>query len=74
MRVEVSRQSDRYNDLWSAYRISLEEVQTLRSKVIALRSCVRVESAGRWLGGVNRDPEGPSSWPGGSSCQPGRSC
>ena len=26
LRAEISRQSDRYNDLWSAHRTSLEEV------------------------------------------------
>ena len=47
LRTEVSRQSDRYNDLWLVHGTSLEEVQNLSSEVIALRSDVREESAGR---------------------------
>jgi len=43
----------------------------LRYQVIALRSGIQVESTGGWLGGANRDPEGPSSRPGGSGRQPG---
>ena len=64
LRAEISRQLHRYNDLWCVHGTSLE-VQTLRSEVIALRYGVQVESAGRWLGGENRNPEGPLSWPGG---------
>ena len=42
-------------------------------QVIVLRSGGQVESAGGWLRGAKRDPEGPSSLPKGSGCQPGRS-
>ena len=73
LRVEVSRQSDHYNDLWSAHGTSLEEVQMLRSQVIDLRLGVRVENVRGWPVGANRDPEGPSSRPEGSGRQPGRS-
>ena len=64
LRIEVSHHPDCYNDLWLVHETSLEEVQKLRPKVIALRSGIRVDSAGEWLGGENRNPEGPSSRPG----------
>ena len=38
LRAEASRQLDRYNELWSTHRTLLEEAQTLRSQVIALKS------------------------------------
>jgi len=73
LRAEALRQSDRYNELWSTHGTLLKEVQMSCSQVIALRSGVRVESTRGWLGGANRDPEGPSSQPRGSGRQPGRS-
>jgi len=60
LRAEISRQSDRYNNLWLVHGTLLEEVQTLRSEIIALRSGLQVESIGGWLKGENRNPEGPS--------------
>ena len=45
-RAEASCQSDCFNELWSAHGTLLEEVQMLRSQVIALRSGFRVESVG----------------------------
>ena len=71
LRAEVSHQSNHYKEL-CAHGTSLEEVQMLCSQVIALKSDVKVESAGGWLRGANRDPKG-SSYAGGSDCQPGRS-
>ena len=61
LRAKISRQSDCYNNFWSAHGTSLEETQMLCSQVIVLRSSVRVESTGGWLDGANSDPEGPSS-------------
>jgi len=60
LRAEASRQSDRYDELWRAHGVLLEEAQKLRSQVIILNLGVRVESAGDWLGSGSRDPEGPS--------------
>ena len=68
--TEISRHLDRYDDLWFVHETLLEE---LRSEIIALRSGVLVERAGGWLRGKNRNPEGPSSWPGGSGRQTERS-
>ena len=71
LRAEISHQSDRYNDLWFVHGTSLEEVQKLRSEVIALRSGVRVESVGGWLGARTGTPRVLASSPG-SGSQPGR--
>jgi len=72
MRAEVSHQSKRYNDLWSADGELLEKVQTLRSQVTIFSSGGRVESAGGWLGITGPNPEGSSSRPRGSGRQSGR--
>ena len=53
LRTEVSRQSDRYDDLWFIHGALLEEAQKLCSKVIALRSGVRVEGVRVRLGVEN---------------------
>ena len=50
LRAEGSRQSDHYNELFSAHRTSLEEVQMLRYQVIVHRSGIQMESVGGWLG------------------------
>ena len=52
LRVEASLQSDLMGRCLRRYRRC--------SQVIALISGVRVESAGGWLEGANRDPEGPN--------------
>jgi len=44
LRAELSRQSNRYNDLWHVHGTSLEEVQKLRSEIITLKYDVQVES------------------------------
>ena len=44
LRAEGSRLSYHYKELWSDYGTLLEEAQTVRSQVIALRSGSRVES------------------------------
>jgi len=38
LRIEISCQSDRYDDIWLVHETLLEETQKLRSEVIALRS------------------------------------
>jgi len=50
LRTEVSRQSDRYDNLWLAHGTLLEEAQKLHFEVIALRLGVRVEGVGVGLG------------------------
>ena len=70
LRSEVSCQSDHYDDLWLAHRISLKEAQKLSSEVIALRSGVQVESTRGWLGARTGTPRVQSPRPGGSGCQP----
>lgn len=45
LRIEVSRQSDHYDDLCLVYEILLEKAQKLRSDIITLRSSVRRD---RW--------------------------
>ena len=73
LRTEVSRQSGRYDDLWLAHGILLEEARKLCSEVIALRSGVRVEDVGVRPRVRNRSPEHPSFQHGGSSHQSGAS-
>ena len=72
LRAEVSHQSERYDEFWSAHGVLLEEAQTLRSQVTTLSSGGRVEITRGWLGSASRDPEGPNSWLRGSDCQSGR--
>ena len=70
LRAEISRQSDRCNDIWLVHKASLEEMQKLHSEVISLRSNVQVESARGWLRGENRNPEGLASGPVGRVVSP----
>ena len=56
LRAEVSRQLDRYADLWFAHETLLEEAQKLRSKVIALRLVIQVEGVGDSPGSRTRAP------------------
>ena len=60
LRTEVSRQLDRYDDLWLVHDTLLEEAQKLRFEVITLRSSVRVEGVGVRLGVENQSPKGHS--------------
>jgi len=50
LRTEVSRQSDRYDDLWLVHEVLLKEARKLHSEVIALRSVIRVGVPGDSLG------------------------
>ena len=73
LRAKVSRQSDRYNDLWLIHEAMLEEAQKLRSEVITLRSVVRIGGNRGRLRVENKSPKGPVSRPGVSGRQFGRS-
>ena len=64
LRDKISRQLDHYNDLWLVHGMSLEEAQKLHSEVITLRSGVRVESTGGWLGVKTRNPRVLAHGPG----------
>ena len=56
LRIEVSRQSDRYDNLWLVHEALLEEAHKLHSEVIALRLIVRVGGAGDGSGSRTRAP------------------
>ena len=50
LRADVSHQSDHYDDLWLVHEALLGEAQKVPSKVIALRSVIRVGVPGDSLG------------------------
>ena len=55
LRAEDSRQLDRYDKLWKAHEVLLEETQGLHSRIIFLSSGGQVEGSGEWHGGTNHD-------------------
>ena len=54
--AKASRQSSRYDELWSAHGVLLEEAQTLCSQVITLSLGSRVKSFGGCHGSGSSDP------------------